>query len=298
MKHKHIAGIIAATITPFTANGKINYAALDEMNDFLVRKGIHGLFPCGSTGEGILLEMEERKAVALRTVERVNGKIPVVIHTGAMLTNQAVELTQHAAKIGAAAAALIPPYYYNMDSICIYEYYKAVAQSVPEFPLFVYNIPANVKNVIQPEMLSRLTEEFPNIIGIKDSSMDFMNFINFKQAVPDGLTALMGNDAQIFSSLLIGGSGAVAATSTAFPEEVVAIYNNWYKGNHDKALAAQDKVIKLRAIFRSFAPIAAYKQVLAWRGIAAGIPRQPLRGLTAAEQERLRAAIHEIGITL
>jgi 4-hydroxy-tetrahydrodipicolinate synthase len=142
-----------------------------------------------------------------------------------------------------------------------------------------------------------LNHEFPNVIGVKDSSGDFMNFINYQQAVPKGLCALMGNDAQIYGALAIGGSGAVAATATAIPEPVVAIYDNWRRGDHAKALEAQDKVIKLRSLFRSFTLIAPYKKVLEWRGIKAGIPRLPLRDLTEAESDRLRCALAELGFT-
>jgi 4-hydroxy-tetrahydrodipicolinate synthase len=182
-----------------------------------------------------------------------------------------------------------------MDSTCIYEHYRAVAQAVPDYPIYVYNIPPNVKNAVGADVLARLNREFPNVIGVKDSSGDFMNFINYQQAVPKGLCALMGNDAQIYSALAIGGSGAVAATATALPEPVVAIYDNWLRGDHAKALEAQDKVIKLRALFRSFTPIAPYKKVLEWRGIRAGIPRLPLRDLTEAESNRLRSALAELG---
>lgn len=298
MEFHTLKGIIVATLTPFLEDGRIAFEALDEMNDFLVEKKVHGLFPCGSTGEGVFMNNEERKAVALRTVRRVAGRIPVVVHTGTLRPGDAVELTRHAREIGAVGAALIPPYYYKMDNTCILEYYRAVARSTPDFPIYLYNIPSNVTNVIAPEVLAKLMEEFPNVVGVKDSSMDFMNFINFQQAAPRKLCALMGNDAQIYSGLLMGGSGGVSATASAFPEPVVDIYENVISGNYEKALAAQDKVIKLRAIFRSFLPIPAYKQVLKWRGFKAGMPRVPLRPLTEAEAEKLRGSLAAIGFNV
>lgn len=295
MECKQVEGIITATLTPFTPGGEIDYAALDGLNDFWLEKGVHGLFPCGSTGEGVLMTTEERKKVALRTVERVAGRIPVIIHTGALRPYEAVELTKHAREIGAAGAGLIPPYYYNMDGTCIYDYYRAVADAVPDFPIYLYNIPSNVKNVVTPEVLARLHQDCPNVIGVKDSSMDFMSLINYQQAVPEGLCTLMGNDAQIYSCLVIGGSGAVSATAAAFPELVVSIYKHWAAKNAEKALQAQDKVIKLRAIFRSFTAIAPYKKVLEWRGLNAGVTRSPLRGLTDMETAKLRHDLEKIG---
>ena len=297
MEYKTVTGIIVPLVTPFKHDGQINFGALDELNDFLIRKGVHGLFPCGSTGEGAFLNNEERKAVALHTVHRADSRIPVIVQTGTIRPADAIELTKHARDIGAAGAGLTPPYYFNMDNACIYEYYRSVAQSVPDFPIYLYNIPPNVKNVITPEVLARLMNDFPNIVGIKDSSGDFMNFINFQQAAPKRLCALMGNDAQIYSGLLIGASGAIAATANPFPEVAVAIYNNWLRGDPAKALEAQDKIIKMRAILRSFTPIAPYKKILEWQGLKVGIPRLPLRDLTLTEEVKLRDSINELGYT-
>jgi 4-hydroxy-tetrahydrodipicolinate synthase len=298
MDFPKVEGIIVATLTPFSADGRVDFAALDELNDFLLAAGVHGLFPCGSTGEGVFMTNEERKAVALSTLKRAAGRIPVVIHTGTLRPDDAIELTKHARDIGAAGAALIPPYYYKMNNATILEHYRTVARAVPDFPLYLYNIPSNVTNVIAPEVLGQLMDEFPNVVGIKDSSMDFMNFINFQQAAPARLCSLMGNDAQIYSCLLMGGQGGVSATATAFPETVVQIYDNVVKGNLEAARAAQDKVIKLRAIFRSFTPISAYKQVLKWRGLRGGEPRVPLCALAEAEAEKLRGALAGIGFSL
>lgn len=297
MQFQLLKGIVVATLTPFKEDGSIDFNALDKLNDFLLDSGVHGLFPCGSTGEGVFMNIEERKAVALSTVKRVQGRIPVVVHTGTLRADDAVELTKHAREIGTVGAALIPPYYYKMDNTCILDYYRTVAKSVPDFPIYLYNIPSNVTNVIAPEVLATLMNEFPNVVGVKDSSMDFMNFINFQQAAPRDVCCLMGNDAQIYSCLLMNGNGGISATATTFPETVVEIYNALQAGDREKALAAQDKVIKLRAIFRSYTPIPAYKEVLKWRGLDAGIPRRPLRPLTEAESEKLRADLAKIGFT-
>ena len=126
--------------------------------------------------------------------------------------------------------------------------------------------------------------------------MDFMNFINFKLAMPEDFCVLMGNDAQIYASLVMGAKGAVAATSTAFPELVVEIYENFKAGNRDKALKAQERVAKLRAVLRGYTPIAAYKKALEFRGIQAGPPRLPLRPLTPEEARRLKGELEALGL--
>ena len=296
MNYRKLEGVIAATVTPFGKNGEVSYDAIIQLTHFLIEKGVHGLFPCGSTGEGILMSLEERKQVAETVVQETAERIPVIVHTGAVNLKEAVELTRHAQKIGADGAALIPPYYYTIDHATLYRYFAEVAKSVPDFPLYVYNIPANVKNVITPKLVSQLQSEFNNVVGLKESSMDFQNFIDFQQQLPEDFCILMGNDAQIFSSILMGGNGAIAASATAFPEPAVEIYERLKAGDLKQAKIIQDKVTKLRAILRKYQPIAPYKKSLEFRGIPAGLPRKPLRSLTNNESSQLRQELENIGM--
>lgn len=293
-----IEGIITATVTPMGLNGKVDFSALKDLNLFLIGRGVHGLFCCGSTGEGVLLSEAERKEVAEATIKDATGRIPVIVHTGSIHVDEALRLTRHAKEIGAAAAGLIPPYYYAMDNAAIFEYFSAIAEAVPDLPLFGYNIPMNVKNVIAPEILRELSSRYSNVVGIKDSSMDFMTFINYRQALPDQFCILMGNDAQIFSAVLAGGQGAVSATSTAYPEPVVAIWNRIRANDLAGARQAQGIVTKLRAVFRSYPPVASYKKALEFRGIHAGFPRRPLRALTPDEERKLRSDLDAISMVL
>jgi dihydrodipicolinate synthase/N-acetylneuraminate lyase len=297
MTYKKLQGVIAATVTPMDRGGEVNYEALAQMNQFLIAKGIHGIFPCGSTGEGVLLTAAERKRIAEGSVRDGAGRVPVVIHTGSLDLKEALDLTAHAREIGADGAALIPPYYYSVDDAAILKFYQTVAEKFRDFPLYVYNIPPNVKNVVSPGVLSRLHAQYPHIVGVKDSSGDFMNFIGFKQAMPADFCILMGNDAQIYASLMMGGSGAVAATSAAFPEPAVEIYQAYRAGDPERALKAQNSVIKLRTLLRSYPPVASYKKVLEWRGIAAGEPRPPLRPMTPEECRKFRGELEGLGLS-
>jgi len=294
--YKKLSGIVTATVTPLAEDGQLSIQGLTELTHFLIEKGIHGLFPCGSTGEGVLLTTEARQKVAEITVKETAGRSPVVMHTGSIHLNEAIELTAHARDIGADGAALVPPYYFTVDDQTIFQFYSTIAEKVPGFPLYIYNIPPNVKNAVSPGVLVQLQSKYPNVIGVKDSSMDFMNFINFRLAMPEDFCVLMGNDAQIYASLLMGAKGAVAATSTAFPEPVVEIYESLKAGNRDKALKAQERVAKLRAVLRTYTPIAAYKKALEFRGIKAGLPRPPLRPLTQEETKKLRGQLEELGL--
>lgn len=298
MSKKMIEGIITATVTPMGSDGKLDFSALKELNLFLIEKGVHGLFCCGSTGEGVLLSEVERKQVAEATVRDATGRIPVIVHTGSIHLDEAIRLTLHAKEIGVAAAALIPPYYYGIDNQAIFKYFSTIAEAVPDLYLFAYNIPMNVKNVIAPEMLKELSSRYSNVVGVKDSSMDFMSFINYRQALPDNFCILMGNDAQIYSAILAGGQGAVSATSTVYPEPLVAIWNRLQANDLAGARQAQDVVMKLRTVFRSYPPVASYKKALELRGIHGGFPRRPLRSLTPEEENKLKNDLNAIILAL
>ncbi len=296
MSFKKVEGVITATVTPMHEDGQVDFRALSGLHQFLIQKGVHGLFCCGSTGEGVLLSEKERQQVAEATVKDAAGKVPVIVHSGSIRVEEAVRLTRHAQEIGADGAGLIPPYYYGMDTKAIYEYFRTVAEAVPALSLYAYNIPMNVKNVIAPEMLKDLAARYPNVIGVKDSSMDFMTFINYRQALPDDFCILMGNDAQIYSAILAGGQGAASATSCAYPEPVVAIWNRIKAGDLKGARKAQDVVTQLRAVFRSYPPVASYKKALEFRGIKGGFPRRPLRPLTPEEERKLKLELEAVKI--
>ena len=167
MKYRKLFGIVVATVTPLTGDGRIHLEALNKLIHFLIDKGVHGLFPCGSTGEGALLSTEERKKAAEVTVKEASPKVPVVIHTGSVNMQEAIELTLHARDIGTDGAALVPPYYFTVDDQTIFQFYSRIAEKVPAFPLYIYNIPPNVKNAVSPGVVSQLQSKFPNIVGIK-----------------------------------------------------------------------------------------------------------------------------------
>lgn len=136
-------GIVAAMVTPFEEDGRPSIEETARLVDFLIDRGIHGLFVCGSTGEGVLLSTPERKLVAEATVRQARGRLPVIVHTGSLCVQDAVELTVHAREVGADGAALVPPFYYSLDELALLNYYRTAAHAVPDFPVYVYNIPHN-----------------------------------------------------------------------------------------------------------------------------------------------------------
>ena len=296
MKHTKLEGIVTAMITPFDSNGRISESGIAALCDFLIEKGVNALFPGGSTGEGVLLSVEERKQLAELVLKHAQGRVPVVIHTGTNLPHETLELTKHAESIGAAGAAMIPPFYYGYDDKCLLDYFGTIAEATPQFPLYLYHIPINAKNDIKPALVKELVKRYPNIVGLKDSSQDYLRFLDYVEELGEDFTILMGSDCMILSCLIMDGKGGVTANSTAFPEPFVEMYKYFKAGDLQKAKEMQMVCAKIRKIFRSSTFLTCYKVALGFRGIDVGTARKPLREMSADEQRTMRRLFEELGV--
>jgi len=292
-----LRGIIPAVLTPFTPDGDVNEAELRAHLDFLIDGGVHALFPVGTTGEGPLLKSELRKRVAQVCVDHVAGRVPVMIHTGAASTAETIELSRHAAAIGADAASVVTPYYYIYDMDSLFGHFTAVARSVPELPVVLYNNPSKANNTISPELFARLRKTCSNVIGVKDTSGSVQNLQEYIAAVDDETAVLTGSNTLILACLAVGAAGAISTVANCFPEIMVDMYEDFIGGDLATARRKQQLV---HGIWRAF-------NVGQWPGIqklglqlrGRSFSRRvtpPLREPTPAEEERLRAALSELGV--
>lgn len=170
-------------VTPFAADGALDLAAARQVVDFLIAHGVQVLFPAGSTGEGALLTQAEREALAAAVVDQAAGRVPVIVHTGAITTAETVALTRHAQAIGASAASVITPYFFTYDEESVFAHYLAVAQAVPDFPVFVYAFPGNAKNDVSPVLLARLRAAQTAVNRARRALRDGVHLAYFKAAL-------------------------------------------------------------------------------------------------------------------
>lgn len=292
---KKLKGIISAMVTPFDHHGAVNEEGVAALCDFLIEKGVDALYPAGSTGECVLMSLEERKRLAELVMKYAKGRVPVVVHTGTNLPHETMELTRHAREIGADGAAMIPPFYYGYDQQCLLDYFGTVAEAVPDFPLYLYNIPVNAKNDLVPPFVKKLAERHPNFIGVKFTSDNYPMFLEYVELLGEDFCVLMGNDGMILPGLVMGAHGGVSACSTAFPEFVVDIYKYYQMGELQKAKEAQRLVARIRRILQSTTYLTSCKKALEWRGIDAGGVRRPIREMSAEEERKLRSGLEAIG---
>jgi len=289
---KEFEGIITALITPFTPSGEVEEDALRDVTDFLIEHGIHGLYPCGTAGEGMIMSLEDRKRVAEIVIDQTSGRIPVMVHVGAARTSETVELAKHAEDAGADAIGCVTPYYYSPDEEALIEHYRLVADAV-SIPLFIYNIPRNTNVNITPELMLKLLK-LPNIVGLKDSSGNFIQVLEFIRKLPPETKIITGADAYIFPALVMGAKGVITAYSNPFPEIFLELYNAYQIKDWENARKMQLRINMLRS-FLSNPPISPLKEALRMRGHYAGTVKRPLRPMTEEEKETLQKKLIETG---
>jgi 4-hydroxy-tetrahydrodipicolinate synthase len=289
-------GVIPAMITPLTGGGRsVDTGALKRYCEFLAEVKVHGVFCCGTTGEGPLLTVEERMKVAEATVSSLKGRVRVVVQTGSITTDQTIALTRHARETGADAAGLVLPYYYTFEDEVLYAHFMEVADAVPGFPLFIYNIPGCTTNDISLPLLSRLLERIDSIVGIKNSTGDLCQTMMFIRLAGSRCAIFNGNDGLILPALAAGARGLVSGNASAFPEPFLALFHAFQSADLDRAREMQQRVDRLRQVLANGRDNASFKKALGFRGIQAGSVRRPDRDLSGEETARLKESLEKLG---
>lgn len=289
-------GVVSAIVTPLRDGGNdIDAEAMREYCDFIIQKGVDGIFALGTTGEGPLLSLSERKAIAEALVAHVNGKVPVIIQTGCIRAEQTIELTKHCHDIEADAAGIVLPYYYHLDDEAIFKHFVRIADTVPGFPLFIYNIPECTGNNLSPDLFGRLIDRIETVVGVKTSNCDIFQVQDYVRIAKDKCSVFIGCDALILASLSAGVRGIVSGNASVFPELFVMIYQAFDRGELQKVREYQLSIDKLIEVLAK-GGIASFKKALELRGIRVGGVREPNRNLSDGEAAELRESLREMGL--
>ena len=287
-----LKGIIVPTITPLSKKGEIDKLGLSWLIEFLIKRGVHGLFPGGTTGEGPLLSLEERFLLSEIVVETADHRVPIIIHAGAITTRQTIQLAQHAEKIGADGVAIIPPYFYHYNEEELFSHYQAVIKSIPYFPVFLYNNPFVLSNSIPLTLVKKLANKYENVVGIKDSSGK-LDFLSECGKLRDGkFLTFVGNDMFALTALSMGIDGCVAGNANVAPELFVALYDAMQEGDIEKARKVH-KQIKAILLILGNGKIPLFKNALELRGLPRSTTRQPLGNQPKLEAEQSKKSFIE-----
>ncbi len=262
--------------TPIDQSGyRVATEQIAPLVDFLVERQVGGLFVGGTTGEGVLLSVEERKRLHAETVAATEKRIPVLIHVGTNTTRQSFDLAVHAAEIGADATVCVTPYFYPVDADSLVSYFKTIAAATPDLPFLVYDIPQFANNTISPALLARLVDEIPNLAGVKCSIGDGQAIRRLIDATPDSMLFLAGNESIMLGSLAMGAHGAISGLSTAVPEPFVGLIDAFSNGRMQEAQNWARTINRLLNVLGNYPRIGAIKQILNKRGVTVGDPVPP-----------------------
>jgi 4-hydroxy-tetrahydrodipicolinate synthase len=290
-----IHGIIPPVATPMKANEDLDLPRLRWFLDHLIDNGVHGIFVLGTNSEFYALDEREKQEVIAAAVAHVRGRVPVYAGTGAETTREVVRLTKMAEREGVSGVSVITPYFVQPSQTEIYDHYRRIAEST-SLPVILYNNPATCGGVkIDVDTVARLAE-IPNILGVKDSSGDLQNTIEFIRVVPDRFSVMMGRDTLIYPALLFGARGAVPATANIAPALLAEIYNAFQRGDHEKAKAAQLRLNPIRLALALGTAPGAVKAALAVMGMSIGPSRAPVGPLTPEKQQKMRAVLEQAGL--
>lgn len=287
-----IEGIITALITPFDGHGEVIEGSLRKLVEFQRRAGVNGLFLCGTAGSGAIMRPDQKKRVFEVAAEASGGRVATIAHVGAPSTEEAIDLAKCAGEAGVDAIGSVPPYYFAPDEAELTEYFRGLSEAV-DLPIFVYNIPRNTNTNIQPELMAKLCG-IRNVVGVKDSSRDFVQLLEYISALPKEKTVICGTDSYILPALIMGAKGAITGYANAFPEAYVDFYGLFLKGDLEAARERQFKLNELRKALQK-PQLAPHYEALRFRGFEVGRPRPPLRAMNEKESEGLRKRLVELG---
>lgn len=279
LKLKIQHGVSPAMATPVLADGvTVNTAVIPQLVQFLIDAGAKGLFVAGTTGEGILLDTQQRMRLAEAAVAATNGRLPVILHVGANQMDTAVTLTRHAAELGVDGIAAVTPYYYGVHDDALVQYYRTVSEAAPETPLLLYDIKQMAINTIAPSLILKLIAEVPTLAGIKSSLPDAQIIRQQITAFTDLHMVLVGNETIAISLLAMGADGMISGLSTAIPEPFVALTKAMGAGDLEAARKWHKTINQLLTKMPDGARIGAIKAILAERGIEVGtaVPPRPM----------------------
>lgn len=286
-----LQGSYVALVTPFK-NGGIDYSALEALIEFQIANGTHGILLLGTTGETAALASDEKEALLLFALQRINKRVPVMIGTGTNNFSQSMAATKRAAELGADYALVITPYYIKPTQNGMYEYFKAIAAKT-EIPIVVYNVPGRTSVNITAATMVKLARECPNIVGVKEASGNIVQATEIIRDAPEGFSLMSGEDALNLPLMAIGGKGCISVTANVAPKLLSEHINSCLAGDYESAARQHRHLQKLNnTIFIETNPIPA-KETLHMMGLIELEFRLPICPLQDANREILRGVLKE-----
>lgn len=288
-------GAGVALVTPFKANGDVNYDKLEEILEEQIAGGTDAIVICGTTGEASTMSPEEHLSVIKYGCEVVKGRIPVVAGTGSNCTREAVYMSQKAEEAGADGVLLVTPYYNKATQNGLIAHFTTIAESI-KIPALLYHIPGRTGVTMKPETIVSLCKNVPNIVGVKEASGNFSSIATMMNMADGCIDVYSGNDDQIVPLLSMGGKGVISVLSNVAPKQTHDICQKFFDGDVKGSLQMQlDAIPLISALFSEVNPIPV-KAAMNMMGKEVGPLRLPLTEMEDAHKEVLKQAMKSYGI--
>jgi 4-hydroxy-tetrahydrodipicolinate synthase len=293
MRAGFLTGCGTALVTPFTANGDVDEAALRALVDWQVAEGVHYLVPCGSTGEAATLTFEEHRRVVEITVEQVNGRVPVVAGAGSNDTRRAIHFSREMQAVGATHLLHVTPMYNKPPQRALAAHFRAVADSC-SLPIVLYNVPGRTAINLEPRTCLELAQD-ERFVAVKEASGSITQIAEIIRERPGGFGVLSGDDSLTLAVYAHGGDGIISVASNVTPRHVAELCNSAARGDFSRAREIDAMLSPwFSAAFVESNPIPA-KAALAMMGRIGEFFRLPLVPLADAHRDRVKTALRQVG---
>lgn len=296
MKKPYFGRLLTAMVTPFNADGSINYEAGADFADWLLANGSDGLVVEGSTGEAATMDMDEKIKFMQTIVARVNGRAKIVAGAGTNCTASTIDLVKKMEACGVDGVLVVGPYYNKPTQEGYYQHFAAVAKAT-KLPIIVYNVPGRTGGNIAPETVARLAADFSNIVAIKEAAGNVAQTAKLYRVLPEDFSIYSGDDGLILPFLSVGACGLISVLANVNGNILQKLMQAYSEGRVKDAADLNKVMVPLaKAMFIESNPIPIKAAVTKVTGIEAGAPRLPLTPISAAAEAKLDAALKAAGM--
>lgn len=287
-------GSYTALITPFKA-GAFDETAFRRFVDWQIREGTHGLVPVGTTGESPTLSHEEHKQVVEACIEAAAGRVPVIAGAGSNSTDEAIDLSQHAKRVGASGVLIVTPYYNKPTQEGMFQHFKAINDAV-DVPIIIYNIPGRSVVDMSVATMARCFHELKNVVGLKDATCNLQRVSQQRAAMGAEFNQLSGEDGTALAFMAHGGHGCISVASNVAPRLCADFQNACLAGDFNAALALQDRLIDLHDVLFVESNPGPVKYAASRLGLCAPDMRLPLVPVAESTKQAVDAVLDKLGL--
>lgn len=290
-------GIFSAVAMPIDSDNQIDEFRLRSLVESTIEGGVHGLVTCGSTAEFAHMSTDERRRILEIVIEKNRGRVPVIAHTGAMTTGEAVELSRHAERSGAAGVMAVAPYYDHLSIDETMSYFRDIAHSI-SIPVIIYNLPLATGVNLTPEDLASIAEASGNIQYVKDTSGDYNQVTRLIHDYSDVISTFVGWDTMLLASFVEGAAGSIIGATNFLAPQLVTVYTAVQAGNLALAKRQWDEIYPVMRFLVSGGYVGGIKGAFDILGAPIGPPLAPVSDLSPERRSEFQKILEPLEIKL